>query len=130
MWSWSYCYGIIWRRERRWKTIGFWSHKKAVLIKKRPPAVITHTVLFLVEMHHFQPLVCHLFVLKITEIGLKSLQLHCSKTSQNRSIFLQNKYVNPKLRLQIFCCYEPLLNFKAFATASQALTWYSWNIWL
>ena len=48
-------------------------------------AVITHTVLFLVEMRHFQPLVCHLFVLKITEIGLKSLQLHCSKTPQNRA---------------------------------------------
>ncbi|MEE0471807.1 hypothetical protein, partial [Ruminococcus sp.] len=47
--------------------------------------VITHTVLFLVEMRHFQPLVCHLFVLKITEIGLKSLQLHCSKTPQNRA---------------------------------------------
>jgi len=70
------------------------------------------------------PLICaknHRNRLKITTIALL-------KNAAKSKYFLQNKYVNPKLRLR-FCCYEPLLNFKAFATASQALTWYSWNIW-
>ena len=63
------------------------------------------------------PLICaknHRNRLKITTIALL-------KNAAKSKYFLQNKYVNPKLRLR-FCCYEPLLNFKAFATASQALT--------
>ena len=55
------------------------------LEKDYPEISKTLSEIAMVEMRHFQPLVCHLFVLKITEIGLKSLQLHCSKTPQNRA---------------------------------------------
>lgn len=37
-----------------------------------------------VETHRIQPLVCHLFVLKIAQIGLRSPNLQCSEMTQNR----------------------------------------------
>ena len=37
-----------------------------------------------VETRRIQPLVCHLFVLKIAQIGLRTPNLQCSEMTQNR----------------------------------------------